>query len=137
MTVPIVEARGVSRAFAMPAGPVAALRDVSLSISPADYVGVVGPWGCGKSPLRHVRGGVDTPTSGGVVFTADLGGVLYALDAADGRTLWQFDSGQSAGGGVISYYAGGRQLVGIASGMKSSVWPGAAQQSRILVFGLR
>ena len=41
-----------------------------------------------------------------------------------------------SGGGVISYYAVGRQLVAIASGMKSSVWPGAAQHSRILVFGL-
>jgi len=90
-----------------------------------------------KKQLPHpVLAGV-TPTAGGVVFTADLGGVLYAFDATDGRTLWQFDSGQSVGGGVISYYAGGRQLIGVASGMKSSVWPGAAQQSRILVFGLR
>ena len=90
-----------------------------------------------KKQLPHpVLAGV-TPTAGGVVFTADLGGVLYALDASDGRILWQLDSGQSAGGGVISYYAGGRQLIGIASGMKSSVWPGAAEQSRIVVFGLR
>jgi alcohol dehydrogenase (cytochrome c) len=90
-----------------------------------------------KKQLPHpVLAGV-TPTAGGVVFTADLGGVLYALDASDGRILWQLNSGQSAGGGVISYYAGGRQLIGIASGMKSSVWPGAAEQSRIVVFGLR
>jgi alcohol dehydrogenase (cytochrome c) len=78
-----------------------------------------------------------TPTAGGLLFTADLGGTLYALDATDGKTLWQNDSGQSSGGGVITYAAGGRQLLGIASGMKSSVWPGAAQQSRILVFGLK
>jgi alcohol dehydrogenase (cytochrome c) len=90
-----------------------------------------------KRELPHpVLAGV-TPTAGGVVFTADLGGVLYALDAKDGRIVWQLDSGQSAGGGVITYVAGGRQLVGVASGMKSTVWPGAAQQSRILVFGLR
>lgn len=31
----------------------------------------------------------------------------------------------------------GRQLLGVASGMKSPMWPGAAQQSRILVYGLR
>jgi len=78
-----------------------------------------------------------TPTAGGVVFTADMGGILYALDASDGHVLWQFDSGQSAGGGVITYAANGRQLLGVASGMKSTVWPGAAQQSRILVFGVR
>ena len=90
-----------------------------------------------KHEMPHpILAGV-TPTAGGVVFTADMGGILYALDASDGRVVWQFDSGQSAGGGVITYTANGRQLVGIASGMKSTVWPGAAQQSRILVFGLR
>src|SRR6185436_13269383 len=33
VTLPIVEARGVSKVFPMPAGPVAALRDLSLSLS--------------------------------------------------------------------------------------------------------
>ena len=77
-----------------------------------------------------------TPTAGGLVFTADLGGHFYAMDASNGKTLWQFDSGQAAGGGVITYVAGGRQLLGVASGMKSVVFPGAAKQSRILIFGL-
>lgn len=87
--------------------------------------------------LAHpVLAGV-TPTAGGLVFTADLGGMLYALDASDGKTLWQTESGLSTGGGVITYSAGGRQLLGVASGMKSVNWPGAAQQSRIVVFGLR
>jgi alcohol dehydrogenase (cytochrome c) len=90
-----------------------------------------------KRHLAHpVLAGV-TPTAGGLVFTADLGGMLYALDATDGKTIWQRESGLSTGGGVITYRAGGRQLVGVASGMKSPTWPGAAQQSRILVFGLR
>jgi alcohol dehydrogenase (cytochrome c) len=78
-----------------------------------------------------------TPTAGGVVFAADMGGKLYALDAATGRVLWQTDSGQSTGGGIVTYVAGGRQLVGVASGMKSPVWPGGSTQSRILVLGLR
>ncbi len=83
-----------------------------------------------------ILGGV-TPTQGGLVFTADLGGTLYALDAASGRVLWQTNTGQSTGGGVITYMAGGRQLLAVAAGMKSPVWPGGAAQSRILVFGLR
>jgi alcohol dehydrogenase (cytochrome c) len=78
-----------------------------------------------------------TPTAGGIVFTADMGGEIYALDATSGKILWQMTGGQSIGGGVVSYSAGGRQLVGVASGMKSPVWPGGAQQSRILVLGLR
>ena len=52
----------------MPAGPVTALRDVSLRIAPGEYVGVVGPSGCGKSTLLHVLGCVDAPTSGEVLF---------------------------------------------------------------------
>ena len=78
-----------------------------------------------------------TPTAGGVVFTADLSGQLYALDATTGRLLWQTSTGQSTGGGIISYVAGGRQLLAVASGMKSVVWPGAAAQSRVVVYGLR
>jgi putative ABC transport system ATP-binding protein len=64
----VVEARNVSRIFPMPAGPVAALRDVVLRIRPGEYVGVVGPSGCGKSTLLHVLGLVDVPTSGEVLF---------------------------------------------------------------------
>jgi len=65
---PIVEARGVSRVFPMPAGPVTALRDVSLRIAAADYVAITGPSGCGKSTLLHLVGCVDAPTSGTIVF---------------------------------------------------------------------
>jgi alcohol dehydrogenase (cytochrome c) len=56
-----------------------------------------------------------TPTAGGVVFAADMGGTLYALDAGTGRVLWQADSGQS----------------------RSPVWLGGSTQSRILGLGLR
>jgi putative ABC transport system ATP-binding protein len=62
----VVEARRVSRVFPMPAGPVAALRDVSIAVAAGEYVAIAGPSGCGKSTLLHVVGCVDTPTSGEV-----------------------------------------------------------------------
>jgi len=65
---PIVEARGVSRVFPMPAGPVTALRDVTLRIDAAEYVAITGPSGCGKSTLLHLIGCVDAPTGGSIVF---------------------------------------------------------------------
>jgi putative ABC transport system ATP-binding protein len=68
VTPTIVEARGVSKVFPMAAGPVAALRVVSIAIAPGEYIGVVGPSGCGKSTLLHVLGVVDVPTSGQVFF---------------------------------------------------------------------
>jgi alcohol dehydrogenase (cytochrome c) len=78
-----------------------------------------------------------TPTAGSLVFTADMGGELYAFDAASGQVLWQTATGQSTGGGVVTYEASGRQLLAVAAGMRSPVWPGTVDQSRILVFGLR
>jgi putative ABC transport system ATP-binding protein len=68
VTAAVVEARSVSRVFPMAAGPVPALREVSLRINPGEYIGVVGPSGCGKSTLLHVLGLVDVPTSGEVLF---------------------------------------------------------------------
>jgi alcohol dehydrogenase (cytochrome c) len=78
-----------------------------------------------------------TPTAGGLLFSADQQGGLRAFDAESGAVLWQLDTGQSIGGGIVSYAAAGRQRIAVASGMKSPIWPGAAEQSRILVFGLR
>ncbi len=77
-----------------------------------------------------------TPTAGGLVFNADLRGGLRAFDAESGAVLWELDTGQSIGGGIVSYAVGGRQRIAVASGMKSPIWPGSADQSRIQVFGL-
>jgi len=64
----IVEARGVSKLFPMPAAPVTALQGVSLRVLAGSYVAICGPSGCGKSTLLHVLGCVDTPTSGTLLF---------------------------------------------------------------------
>ena len=63
-TVPVVEARAVGKVFPMPAGPVVAVRDLSLRLEAGDYVAVCGPSGCGKSTLLHLVGCVDAPTTG-------------------------------------------------------------------------
>src|SRR6186713_3254803 len=52
----------------MPAGPVTAVRDVTLDIRAGDHVAVRGPSGCGKSTLLHMLGCVDTPSSGTLEF---------------------------------------------------------------------
>ena len=64
----VIEARHLTRAFPMPAGPVTAVRDVSLSVPPGDFVALCGPSGCGKSTLLHLLGVVDSPTSGTLLF---------------------------------------------------------------------
>ena len=64
----VVDARNVSRIFSMPAGPVTAVRDVTLHINSGDYVAVRGPSGCGKSTLLHMLGCVEPQTSGTLLF---------------------------------------------------------------------
>ncbi len=53
-----------------------AVRDVTLSIAPGEFVSVVGPTGCGKSTLLNVAAGLLEPSKGSVsVFGEPLVGI--------------------------------------------------------------
>lgn len=64
----IVDARNVSRVFSMAAGPVTAVRDVTLQVRSGDHIAVRGPSGCGKSTLLHMLGCVEPQSSGTLLF---------------------------------------------------------------------
>ena len=68
MSTPIIEGRGLTRSFAMPAGVVTALGDVSIRVEAVDYVAITGPSGCGKSTLLHILGCVDQASAGSLAF---------------------------------------------------------------------
>ncbi len=68
MSAVIVDAQKVGRAFAMAAGPVHAVRDVTIQIRGGDHIAVRGPSGCGKSTLLHMLGCVDAPSTGTLLF---------------------------------------------------------------------
>ncbi len=87
-----------------------------------------------KSPTPLVSG--VTPTAGGLVFFGDLMGRVYALDASTGATLWTHDSGGAIGGGVISYVAGGKQRLAVASGMTAPIWPAPESTAKIVILAL-
>lgn len=60
---PVLSFQGVSKVF--PDGT-EALRDVSFSVCPGEFVTVVGPSGCGKSTLLRIASGLTRTTSGEV-----------------------------------------------------------------------
>ncbi|MDT4995152.1 MAG: putative transport system ATP-binding protein [Actinoplanes sp.] len=62
--IPAIRATGVSRVYELDGVSVAALRGVSLTVEPGDYVAIVGASGSGKSTLMHLLGGLDRPSGG-------------------------------------------------------------------------
>jgi len=74
-------------------------------------------------------------TASGLVFTADMASDFMVFDAASGMLLHTIKLGQPTGGGVITYNAGGKQKVAVATGMENRIM-GTHGMPMIVVFGL-
>ena len=68
---PRLDVDDVSHTYDARGERVAALRDVSLSVSPGDVACLVGASGCGKSTLLRIAAGLLTPTEGSVAVGGD------------------------------------------------------------------
>ena len=64
----MIEARDVRKAYQMGRVALEVLKGVSLRLDPGGFTAVMGPSGAGKSTLLHLLAGLDTPTSGSVLW---------------------------------------------------------------------
>jgi NitT/TauT family transport system ATP-binding protein len=68
---PVLEARGLSKAFPNAHEPLVALEDIALSVARGSFVCIVGPSGCGKTTLLRLLAGLTLPTAGEVIFEGE------------------------------------------------------------------
>jgi putative ABC transport system ATP-binding protein len=59
---------GVTKSYQKARGTIAALHDVSLSVSDGEWLAIQGRTGHGKSTLLQILGGLDRPDAGTVTF---------------------------------------------------------------------
>ncbi|NRB02765.1 MAG: ABC transporter ATP-binding protein [Rhodobacteraceae bacterium] len=73
MAEPILELRGITKAYVSEAGSLPVLDALDLNVAPGEIVALVAPSGAGKSTLLHIAGLLDVPDAGHVLVSgADL-----------------------------------------------------------------
>ncbi len=83
MAPPLIELTGATKRFPSGSGTVhTAVRDLTMTVQPGEFVAVVGPTGCGKSTTLSLVSGLQPPSAGevkvnGQVVTSIPDGVGY------------------------------------------------------------
>src|ERR1043166_5799966 len=78
-----IEIVALRKEFVGSPGPVLALDDINLAVSPGEFVCIVGPSGCGKSTLLRILAGLDRQTGGTIKVAAAGWAVENAMVVQD------------------------------------------------------
>ena len=94
---PVIEAAHVYLTIDTADGPLKVLNDISVTVHPGEYVGIVGPSGSGKTMFLNTIAGIEHPTAGELRVFGDppqVGreGVGYAM-ARDALLPWRTAQG--------------------------------------------
>lgn len=68
---PILQTENLSKTYKIGKLETQALRGVSISVEPGEFVAIMGQSGCGKSTLLHLLGGLLSPTSGTIIIDGE------------------------------------------------------------------
>lgn len=68
---PILQTENLSKTYKIGKVETQALRGVSISVEPGEFVAIMGQSGCGKSTLLHLLGGLLSPTSGSIIIDGE------------------------------------------------------------------
>ena len=71
-TGPLIRAEDLWRTYVMGSEEIHALRGVSFTIDPGEYVAIMGPSGSGKSTLMNLIGCLDSPSKGNYVLRGKM-----------------------------------------------------------------
>ncbi len=82
MTPPLIELKNLTKIYGREQVATPALRGISFSIKPSEFVALMGPSGSGKSTCLNILGLLDVPTSGQYFFSGvEVGGLSRSLRA--------------------------------------------------------
>ena len=90
----ILETNQLCKFYGTGENQVKAVNHVNIQIQQGEFVAIVGKSGSGKSTLLHMLGGLDTPTSGSVIFSLtrtcipDEGGCSLLFSAEEKSDLY-------------------------------------------------
>ena len=81
----VLQVKNVSKIFNTPAGKLAVLKNINISIRKGELVSIVGPSGSGKTTLLNIIGALDRPTFGDVIISGISLSSLNESELADIR----------------------------------------------------